>query len=123
MKIKARIQKILEVQTGTSKAGREWKKQAFIVTQFNSFKDDLYCEMWNKDIDLLTVRKEGETVEKKNYQFDYTSKQFVDRYGPNATAWADLPEDNKPTVGTKVKRPGKGVWIWDGSNLIPFEKE
>ena len=63
MKIKARIQKILEVQTGTSKAGREWKKQAFIVTQFNSFKDDLYCEMWNKDIDLLTVRKEGETVE------------------------------------------------------------
>ena len=80
MKIKARIKKILEIETGTSKSGTTWKKQNFIVNQFTPFKDELCCSIFNDNISLMANRKEGETVD---LELTIKSREWNGKYYTN----------------------------------------
>jgi len=42
LEITGKIEKFLEVQKGTSKAGKEWEKQSFIVKTEEEY-NNLYC--------------------------------------------------------------------------------
>ena len=78
MKILARVQKILELQSGTSKNGNQWKKQSLLVSQLdNDFKDELMIDMWNNSIKEV---KEGAA-----YEFEITlkSREWNGKYFTN----------------------------------------
>ena len=78
MRITARVQKIFNLQTGTSKNGNEWKKQSLLVTQLdNDFRDELIIDMWNDSINEV---KEGTA-----YDFDIIikSKEWNGKYFTN----------------------------------------
>ena len=77
MKITARVDKILDLQSGTAKSGDVWKKQGVIVHQFNKFKDDLLIDMWN---DGIIKVEEGKT-----YDFEVTikSREYNGKYYTN----------------------------------------
>ena len=40
MQVTGTITKVLETQTGTSKAGKEWKKLSFVLTTTEEYKTD-----------------------------------------------------------------------------------
>ena len=42
MEVTGKITKVLDVQTGTSKDGKEWKKQSFLVETTEQY-NNLYC--------------------------------------------------------------------------------
>ena len=78
MRITARVQKIIDVQSGTSKNGNQWKKQSLLVSQSdNSFNDELMIDMWN---DSIKEVEEGTT-----YDFDIIikSKEWNGKYYTN----------------------------------------
>ena len=78
MRITAKVQKIFEIQTGTSKNGNQWKKQSLLVSQSdNSFNDELMIDMWN---DSIKEVEEGTT-----YDFDIIikSKEWNGKYYTN----------------------------------------
>ena len=78
MRITARVQKIFDVQSGTSKNGNEWKKQSILVSQLdNDFKDELMIDMWNDSI--------KEVEEGTAYDFDIIvkSKEWNGKYFTN----------------------------------------
>ena len=78
MRITARVQKIFDLQSGTSKNGNEWKKQSVLVSQSdNDFRDELMIDMWN---DSIKEVKEGTT-----YDFDIVikSKEWNGKYYTN----------------------------------------
>ena len=78
MRITAKVRKIFELQTGTSKNGNQWKKQSLLVSQSdNSFNDELMIDMWN---DSIKEVEEGTT-----YDFDIIikSKEWNGKYFTN----------------------------------------
>ena len=78
MRIIAKVRKIFELQTGTSKNGNQWKKQSLLVSQSdNSFNDELMIDMWN---DSIKEVEEGTT-----YDFDIIikSKEWNGKYFTN----------------------------------------
>jgi len=78
MRITAKVRKIFELQTGTSKNGNQWKKQSLLVSQSdNSFNDELMIDMWN---DSIKEVEEGTT-----YDFDIIikSKEWNGKYYTN----------------------------------------
>ena len=78
MRIIAKVRKIFELQTGTSKNGNQWKKQSLLVSQSdNSFNDELMIDMWN---DSIKEVEEGTT-----YDFDIIikSKEWNGKYYTN----------------------------------------
>ena len=79
MKITARVNKVLELQSGETKAGKEWKKQGILVHQFNDFKDELLIDMWNDNI--VKVEK-GKTYE---FEVNIKSKEWKDKYFTNVS--------------------------------------
>jgi hypothetical protein len=66
MRITARVEKLLELQSGTTKAGKQWKKQQILVSQKDEFHNELLIEMWN---DNIMDMNEGQ-----NYEFDIVIK-------------------------------------------------
>ena len=47
MEIKGTISKKLKLQSGTSKAGNEWKKLDVIITQLDEYsKESMYYSIW-----------------------------------------------------------------------------
>lgn len=94
MRIIARVEKVLELQSGTAKSGTKWKKQPILVSQKDEFKNELLIEMWNDNIMDLN---EGE-----NYEFEIVmkSREWNGKYYTNVScnyvgkAMEDDADDN-----------------------------
>lgn len=62
--IHGKIKQILPLQTGVSKAGKEWKKQLFLIEQEQEFNPVVCIEAFGAEkIDKLNKFSEGDTVE------------------------------------------------------------
>ena len=94
MRIIARLDKILELQSGTTKAGKQWKKQPMLVSQKDEFHSELLIEMWNDNIIEL---KEG-----NNYKFEIAikSREWNGKYYTNVSSSnvAKVMEDDTDDV-------------------------
>tara|TARA_R100000808_G_scaffold3671_1_gene12787 strand:- start:883 stop:1191 length:309 start_codon:yes stop_codon:yes gene_type:complete len=79
MRITARVEKLLELQSGTTKAGKQWKKQPILVSQKDEFHNELLIEMWNDNIMDLN--------EGQNYEFDIVikSREWNGKYYTNVS--------------------------------------
>ena len=67
LKLNGKIKSILPVVSGTSKAGKEWKKQSFVITNNDGYdgREQIYCfEMFGEEkVDNLTkFNKVGDDV-------------------------------------------------------------
>ena len=49
LKVKGKIVKILEVEKGTSKAGKEWKKLNFVIDTDSNILEDLITNTYGLD--------------------------------------------------------------------------
>lgn len=81
------ITKILELQTGTSKANKEWKKVSFVVDTSDEY-NNIYCfEVFGDEkVDgFLKHNKTGDTV-KVDFNVK-TSDEFNGRYYTDLQAW------------------------------------
>jgi len=64
MTIKGRILKILDVEKGTSKAGKDWKKQNIVIQNFDDkFNQELCITLFGEYMDLLNGNNVNDVVE------------------------------------------------------------
>ena len=57
LSIKGNITKKLEVESGTSKAGKEWKKQSFIIDTGSQYNPEICFQLFGEDkIQILENR-------------------------------------------------------------------
>lgn len=95
--LKGTISKILPVETGTSKAGKGWKKQSFVVDTGEAYNPDVCFGLFGDDkLEMLTQFAEGEAVE---VAFNVSSREFNGKYYHNIDAW------KISKVGTSVQSP------------------
>ena len=86
LKIKGKIVKILEKETGTSKAGKEWVKQNFVIDTGNQFNPEVCFQMFGEEKcdNLAKFNKVGDEVE---VSFNVSSREFNSKWYHSLDAW------------------------------------
>ena len=109
LSVKGKLSRKLSVESGTSKAGKEWKKQSFLVDTGAQYNPEICFQLFGEDkIEILNHHNEGDQVE---ISFNLSSKEFNGRYFHNIDAWRieslsnegastikDAPEFNAPAT-------------------------
>ena len=95
MEISGTIKKILPLQSGTSKAGNEWKKRDVIITQLDEYaKDVCITAFGDKAVQSISRFIIGDTVDVK---VNVESREFNDKYYTNLNGywWANKNSHNE----------------------------
>jgi hypothetical protein len=121
LSVKGKIEQILEAQTGVSKAGKEWKKQEFVIETDEQYPRKVCFTCFGDKADLINGMSEGEDVE---VSFNVESREYNGRWFSNVNAWKidkvsaqnNLPEA-PPEFGIGDVPPEPAE---DSGNDLPF---
>jgi len=106
LKVKGSIKTMLPVESGTSKAGKEWQKQTFIVSNNEGYegKEQIYAfDVFGSEKveNLNKFNNVGDVVE---VSFNISTNEWKDKYFTSLSAWriekvgaekSDIPEEIK----------------------------
>lgn len=101
LKVTGVITKVLDKQSGTSKAGKEWVTQDFILDT-NEEWNNLYCFALfgaEKIENFEKYNKVGQTVE---VEFNVNCREYKDKYYTNLSAWKIHKSDASPVSNSEV---------------------
>lgn len=85
LKIEGEITHILPVESGTSKAGKEWKKQTFVINTGADFKPEVSFGLFGDEkIEMMEGYKEGQTVE---VLFNISSNEWNGKWFQSIDCW------------------------------------
>ncbi len=93
MKVTGKIENILDTQTGTSKAGKEWKKTSFVVKTDDEY-NNLYCfDVFGdeKVNNFLQYNSKGDVVD---VDFNVKTNEWKGKYFTSLDAWKIFKADN-----------------------------
>lgn len=103
LEVTGKLEKFLEQSTGTTKDGKEWKKQPFIVKTDEDYNNlypfELFAsgEHLEKIDNLLKYNKVGDTIK---VQFNVNANEYKGKYYTNLSAWrvdnSKQPESQSP---------------------------
>jgi len=83
--IKGKLVRKLDVESGTSKAGKEWKKQSFLVNTGAQYNPEVCFQLFGDDkIQMLDGLNDGDELE---VSFNISSREYNGRYFHNIDAW------------------------------------
>lgn len=105
LSLKGRIKSILPPESGTSKAGKAWRKQSFVVDTGAQYNPDVCFGVFGDDkLDMLARFEPGAEVE---VSFNLSSREYNGRYYHNIDAWkieavgGQAPQGNTPPLPTE----------------------
>ncbi len=84
MQVKGKIQQILKIESGVSQAGKEWKKQEFVIETIEQFPRKICFTLFNDKSSLISGLSNGDEVE---VYFNVESREFNGKWFHNVNAW------------------------------------
>ena len=85
LSIKGKITQKLNIESGTSQAGKEWKKQGFLIDTGEQYNPNVCFSLFGEDkIEMLNGYEVGQDVE---VFFNLSSREFKGKYYHNIDAW------------------------------------
>ena len=95
MELKGKVIQLLPLQSGTSQAGKEWKKQEFVIETHEQYPKKICMHLFGDRVDQYPV-SEGEEV---SVNFDIESREYNGRWYTNINVWKlDKVNDNAPSA-------------------------
>ena len=82
--LKGKLTKILDPESGVSRAGNAWKKQDFVIETADQFSKTVCFTLFNDKVSMLSGLNVGEELE---VSFDVESREFNSKYYHNLNAW------------------------------------
>ena len=86
LKVKGKIVKILEVEKVTSKAGKEWQKQNFVIDTGDKYLPEICFQLFG-DEKIENLKKYNKVGQEVEVSFNVSSREFSGRYFHNLDAW------------------------------------
>lgn len=87
MELTGKVIAVLDIQSGTSKTGNEWKKQEFVVETHEEYPKKACFTLFNK---TELCPKVGEEV---TVHFDITANEYKGKWYNSVNAWkVDKPQ-------------------------------
>jgi len=103
LSVKGRISSKLSVENGTSKAGKEWKKQSFLVDTSAQYNPEICFQLFGEDkIEMLEHYNVGDQVE---VSFNLSSREWNGRYFHNVDAWKIEKIADKDSASKEIEEP------------------
>jgi hypothetical protein len=85
LSIKGKLKEKLTLESGTTKAGKEWKKQNFVIDTGDQYSPDVCFTLFGDEkIAILENFQEGQEV---TVHFNVSSREFNGKYYHNIDAW------------------------------------
>jgi len=85
LSVKGTIKQILPIESGTSKAGKDWKKQHFILDTGDQYNPNLCFSLFGDDkIQIISKFEPGQEVE---VYFNLSSREYNGKWFHNVDAW------------------------------------
>lgn len=106
LSVKGKVQQILQTQSGTSKAGKEWSKQEFVIETDEQYPKNVCFTLFGDKVSLLNGVSAGEEVE---VSFNVESREYNGRWFHNINAW----KIDKVTADEGVPAPPPEFGIGD----------
>ena len=95
LSVKGKLSRKLSVESGTSQAGKEWKKQSFLIDTGSQYNPEICFQLFGEDkIALLNHHNEGDQVE---VSFNLSSREYNGRYFHNIDAWRIEGQESNPS--------------------------
>jgi hypothetical protein len=88
MQVKGTVIQILKLESGISRAGKEWKKQEFVIETNEQFPKKICFTLFGDKISLIDGIAEGTEVE---VFFSVESHDFNGKWFHNINAWKIEP--------------------------------
>lgn len=115
MSEKGRVIEILKPESGTSKAGKEWNKQEFVIETDDQYPRKICFNLFGDKTGLISDIKVGDELE---VEYNLESREYNGRWFHNVNCWkvgkVAQGETNQPTEPTPPPEPED-----DGTDL-PF---
>ncbi len=95
LSVKGKIDQILKPESGTSRAGKEWNKQEFIIETDEQYPRKVCFTLFGDKVNLIDGLAAGQDVE---VSFNLESREYNGRWFHNINAWKidKATEDNMP---------------------------
>lgn len=114
--ITGKISQILEVESGTSKAGKEWKKQNFVVDTGAQYNPTVCFTLFGDEkIEMLSNLSVGQEIE---VSFNLSSREFNGKFYHNIDAWKIDAVD--AASNTEEPPPQALEAVADQEDNVPF---
>lgn len=106
LKQSGKLIQILDVQAGTSKAGKEWQKRDFVIETQDQFPKKIAFSMFGDKIDMIEQYKIGDIL---NVSFNLESREYNGKWYHNVNAWriesiesaaSEQSQNNAPDMGS-----------------------
>ena len=93
MEVTGKIIRKLDLQSGTSKAGKEWKKQAYVLQTLEQYPKTVCNDFFGDKVDQFPLQ----IGDNATIAFDIDSREYNGRWYTDIHAWkADVQSDSKP---------------------------
>ncbi len=117
MEIKGKIVQKLNVESGLSKAGKEWRKQSIVIETEGEYPKKICFTLWGEKIDELKA-KEGEMIAAK---IDIESREYNGKWYTDVKAWqVQLADGNSMKDEYNQEPDVSSFGDVDGSDDLPF---
>jgi len=94
MEVTGKLVKILELETGTSKAGKEWKKQSILIDTGGEFNNEICVSAFGDKLEQMLKLEVGMEV---SVLCNVYSREYNGRYFHNIDGYFFTNQSNKPS--------------------------
>jgi len=96
MEVRGKLVKMLDLETGTSKAGKEWQKQSAVIDIGEEFNNIVCVNAFGDKVDKLNKLQEGMTVAIlcNVYSREYKGRYYHNIDGYHFTNQSDAESDD-----------------------------
>lgn len=91
MEVVGKIIAVLPLQSGKSQAGREWKKQEYVLETMESFPRKVAFDFFGERVDQFPL-KLNDVI---RLSFDIESREYNGRWYTNIHGWKSEPADGQ----------------------------
>lgn len=96
LSVKGKVEQILKPESGTSRAGKEWNKQEFVIETDDQYPKKVCFTLFGDKVNLIEGLTAGQDVE---VSFNIESREYNGRWFHNVNAWKieKAGDENMPT--------------------------
>ena len=100
MEVKGKIVEFLDIESGTSKAGKEWQKQSVVIDTGEDFNNIIAVSAFGDKVQKMNMLKKGMTVVIlcNVYSREYKGKYYTNIDGYHFTNQSDNVKANSTFV-------------------------
>tara|TARA_B100000287_G_scaffold416573_1_gene451405 strand:+ start:41 stop:367 length:327 start_codon:yes stop_codon:yes gene_type:complete len=82
--IKGTLTKVLDVEKGTTQAGKDWVKKSFVVKTEDKYPKEVCFTLFGEKVPMLDSHKVGDVI---TTHFNLSSREYNGKYYHNIDAW------------------------------------